>query len=229
MSDSWTDRLSAYLDDELSLADRRAVDEHLAQCEECRAVLSQLAGVRDWAEEYEGEPPREAVWNAISSAVRGDARHGDIVSLQEVRRRRSRMWRVIPAALAATLVLAAVGAGSWTVGRATAPTREILVTANPMRLITTTSPGRSLLVAERYGAAIAQMEQALFANGDQLDTATVRILRQKLIVIDRAIAEARQALADDPGSAYLADHFTNMMRRKLALLRNAASAGVTSS
>lgn len=229
MSDEWTDRLSAYLDDELSTSERAAVDGHLANCEECRTVLAQLDRVRDWAEEYEGEPPRGTVWDGISSAIRGNTGRNQVVSIEDARRRTRRPRFIIPAALAATLALAAVGTGSWWVARATAPTREILVTTNPTRLITTSSPGTSLLAAEKYGAAIAQLEQALFENGGYLDTATVRILSEKLIVIDRAISEAREALADDPASEYLADHFSNMMQRKLALLRNAASAGVASS
>jgi hypothetical protein len=229
MSDEWTDRLSAYLDDELSASEREAVEGHLAECEECRAVLAQLGRVRDWAEDYEGELPREAVWRGISSTIRGSTGQDKVVSIENAGRRTRRPRYFIPAALAATLALAAVGTGSWWAARATAPTREILVTTNPTRLITTSSPGTSLLAAEKYGAAIAQLEQALFQNGGHLDTATVRILSEKLIVIDRAITEAREALADDPASDYLADHFTNMMQRKLALLRNAASAGVASS
>jgi anti-sigma factor RsiW len=229
MHDEWTDRLSAYLDDELSASERAAVDRHLAQCEACRAVLSQLGRVRDWAEDYEGEPPREGVWRGISEAIRGHSGEQRVVPIAAARDRPQRLRWMIPAALAATLALALVGSGSWWLGRASAPSREILVTTNPTRLITTSSPGTSLLAAEKYGAAIAQLERAMFENGPQLDTATVRILQDKLIVIDRAITEAREALADDPASEYLADHFTNMMQRKLALLRNAASAGVTSS
>jgi len=203
----WTDRLSAYLDDELSASQHEAVDGHLGGCEVCRAALAQLGQVRDWAEDYEGELPREAVWRGISSTIRGSAGQNQVVSIENARRRTRRPRYIIPAALAATLVLAAVGSGSWWAARATAPTREILVTNNPTRLITTSSPGTSLLAAEKYGAAIAQLEQALFENGGYLDTATVRILSEKLIVIDRAISEAREALADDPASEYLADLF----------------------
>jgi hypothetical protein len=58
---------------------------------------------------------------------------------------------------------------------------------------------------------------------DGLDSVTIRVLRDKLLVIDRAIAEAREALARDPSSPYLADHYAGMMRTKLTLLRNAAA------
>ena len=39
MNDAWTDRLSEYLDDELSPAERAAIDEHLRGCPGCRGVL----------------------------------------------------------------------------------------------------------------------------------------------------------------------------------------------
>jgi len=53
----------------------------------------------------------------------------------------------------------------------------------------------------------------------RLDTATVRIVRKNLAVIDRAISEARMALRNDPGNAYLNLHLANTMRRKVDLLR----------
>ena len=52
---------------------------------------------------------------------------------------------------------------------------------------------------------------------------TVRVLEQNLAVIDRAIVEAGRALAADPGNAYLNAHFARTMRRKLDLLRQAAT------
>ena len=167
------------------------------------------------------------MWDGVRRAIaeRGDEQ---VIRLHDRRHHRARRF-VLPMALAAVLALGVVGTGAWWAARATAPTRQILVTTMPTRLITTTSPAKSLLAAEKYGAAIAQLEQALFHGNAQLDTATVRILQEKLILIDRAITEARQALAEDPASEYLADHFTNMMQRKLGLLRSATSTGMTSS
>jgi len=39
MQDEWTDRLSEYLDGELSDEERCAVESHLAGCERCAAIL----------------------------------------------------------------------------------------------------------------------------------------------------------------------------------------------
>ncbi len=229
MSDQWTDRLSAYLDDELSATERAAFERHLVECEECHTTLNQLGSVRTWAEGYEGLPTSEAVWVGVREGIKGGSADAKVVSIQDARPRWRRLRIAVPLALAATMALVVVGVGSWWVGRATAPRREIVVSTMPARLLTTSSQAQSLLAAERYGAAIAQLEQVLLTNGGQLDTATVRILNRNLAVIDRAIRQAREALATDPGSAYLADHFTHMMQRKLTLLRRVASAGVAAS
>ena len=68
-------------------------------------------------------------------------------------------------------------------------------------------------------AAIADLQTALTQNERRLDTATVRIVRMNLAIIDRAIADARIALQKDPGNAYLNLHLANTMRRKVELLR----------
>jgi hypothetical protein len=80
-------------------------------------------------------------------------------------------------------------------------------------------------VADRYVAVISELERALLHDQGQLDTATARILREKLLIIDQAIAEARAALMSDPYNGYLTDHYTRMMRGKLTTLWNAASVG----
>jgi anti-sigma factor RsiW len=225
MSDEWTDRLSAYLDDELGADERAAFERHAVECQECRTTLNQLGSLRTWAEGYEGLPTSEAVWVRVREGIKSRSGGAKVVSIQEARPRWRQLRFAVPLALAATMALGVVGVGSWWLGRVTAPRHEIVVSTLPARLLTTSSQSQALLAAERYGAAIAQLEQALLTNGGQLDTATVRILTRNLAVIDRAIRQAREALATDPGSAYLADHYTNMMQRKLTLLRRAASVG----
>ncbi len=214
MSDQWTDRLSAYLDGELDGEERDALTAHLARCEECRTAVAQLEGVRSWAATFEGRPPRVDVWPRIAESIR--ARRG------RTARRQFATFRV-PQALAAGIVLAAVAGGSWWIARATAPEAAPVVVA---RVAPAAGPAQhaAVLAAERYGGAIADLERALLEDAEGLDTATVRVLREKLEIIDRAIAEARDALNRDPSSEYLADHYAGMMRRKLTLLRSASFA-----
>jgi len=72
-----------------------------------------------------------------------------------------------------------------------------------------------------YDASVSQLQQALATGRTKLDTATVRVLETNLAIIDKAIAEARSALATDPNSSYLSMHLAQTMRTKLDLLRRA--------
>ncbi len=213
MNDEWTDRLSEYVDEELGAEERVRLEEHLAGCAECRTAVAQLRGIKSWAHSYQGRAPRAGVWARIEDEIR--ARRG--AHRIEPRRRAYR----IPYAAAAALALLLVGGGGWWLGRATAPEANLPVVAT-FQPTAGVASGKAVLAAERYGAAIAQLERALF-EGEELDSVTVRVLQDKLMIIDRAIGEAREALGRDPSSAYLADHYAGMMRTKLTLLRNAAS------
>jgi hypothetical protein len=51
----------------------------------------------------------------------------------------------------------------------------------------------------------------------------VSVVEQNLSTIDRAIAEARSALAADPSNSYLSGHLVETRRRKLDLLRRTAA------
>ena len=42
MSDTWTGRLSEYLDEELSVPEQRALEAHLEKCAGCRKALEEL-------------------------------------------------------------------------------------------------------------------------------------------------------------------------------------------
>jgi hypothetical protein len=77
--------------------------------------------------------------------------------------------------------------------------------------------------SQSYAAAVADLERVLAEGRGRLDTTTVRVIEQNLATIDRAIAEAQRALAADSGNMYLNTHLAETMRRKLELLRQAAS------
>ena len=49
------------------------------------------------------------------------------------------------------------------------------------------------------------------------------LIEMNLAAIDRAIAQAQQALNADPANMYLNTHLAETMRRKLELLRQAAA------
>lgn len=75
---------------------------------------------------------------------------------------------------------------------------------------------------DRYDSAIAELETVLRDHRAQLDPATVAVLEQNLAIVDKAIADARRALAADPASAYLNGYLTQQLQRKVQVLRRAA-------
>jgi hypothetical protein len=70
---------------------------------------------------------------------------------------------------------------------------------------------------------VADLERVLEQGRGTLDTTTVRVIERNLALIDRAITDARRALAADPGNTYLNAHLARTMRRKIDLLRQAAT------
>ena len=91
----------------------------------------------------------------------------------------------------------------------------------PAHLIGATS--RLVLPWAQYDAATADLERVLETGRGQLRPETVRAIEQSVASIDRAIEQARQALAKDPANEYLSRHLADNMKRKLELLREAAA------
>lgn len=219
MTDVWTDKLSDYLNGDLSRADVAALEDHLARCEECRATVAELRHVIAWAGSHQGRPPEVDAWPAIAKTIHAGGRQRAGFRKASPGRRAPWFPVTVPQAVAAGISLVTVAAGTWWVARQTAspPVSAVAAQAPPPG----PSPASALMAAQKYGAAIGELEQVLLRGGG-LDTSTVRIVREKLTLIDRAIDEARAALAEDPNNRYLTAHFAGMMRRKLALLRTVA-------
>lgn len=224
MNDQWTDRLSDYLDDELPAGERAALEAHLATCSECRTTLGELRQVVARAQALEDTEPAKDLWRGIRGQLQTTG-HGPVV----VRSAR-RFAFSIPQLIAASIGLVLLsGSATWMA------LRNQQAGAGVAQL--TPEPGERGLVNVSYDSrwrnrtavAIAELQDELTANEAQLDTATVRIVRQNLAVIDRAISQAQKALQRDPNSAYLQLHLANTMRQKVELLRRANNLAVTES
>ena len=225
MTDQWMNRLSDYLDGGLAANDQAALETHLTGCAACRATLEELRRVVARAQALEDRPPVNELWSGIADRI-GISTGQAIVSLADRRERgeqrgRRRMVFSIPQAIAAGVALMVVSAGAaWFASRPA----------------TTTAGGGTVVITEErsdgpnvrnatvnYDLAVADLERTLEAGRGRLDTTTVRVLEDNLALIDRAIAQARAALAADPANAYLNHHLADTMRRKLQLLRRANS------
>jgi anti-sigma factor RsiW len=206
MSDCATDRLSAYLDDELSATEREAVEHHLRQCAECEQTLADLRRVVARAAALTGAPPAKDLWPGIARATSGASRA-------------VRVSLTIPELAAAAVLLMALSGGAvWLVQRAEPPVPDL---ARLERATPAVEPVR--FAGEQYDLAIADLERALDEGRSRLDPQTVRVLEASLEAIDRAIEQSRLALAADPADPYLTNHLAEAKKRKLALLRRASA------
>jgi hypothetical protein len=232
MPGHWTDRLSEYLDRELSAAEEAAADEHLSRCAACRHTLAELREVRALARQLAPTPPDTDLWPAIAAAIGSEpvVRRTEVTPLRVPRR----YTFSLPQLAAAGIALAAItGSGVWLArgGEGVTPVavRTDATAAAPTPAGDTPVQSASLRAAETYDAAIGDLEQVLEGGREHLDPATVRVLESNLALIDSAIVEAQRAIAADPANAYLNSHLARTMQRKLELLRRAATLATTRS
>lgn len=158
-------------------------------------------------------------------------------------RRALRAWRAAPtlSRLAATLVLAALsGAAAWltlgapSFGPAADPQAGVEAVAQPDGVSSQASAGVVAVLAgaaapdvdaifEGYETSTRVFDRVLEEGAATLSPETLDAVREALAVADRAIAEARRALEEDPGSEELARILFASMKRRLELLRSAAA------
>ena len=81
---------------------------------------------------------------------------------------------------------------------------------------------RTVGTRELYDREIASLSRILEERRDALDPRTAAILESNLVIIDRAIAESREALRRDPASRFLGQQLDRALDKKLELLRTAA-------
>lgn len=219
-TDSFTDRLSEYLDDELSPSERAALDAHLVQCEGCRSTVDELRGVMLEARSLGNAPPSRDLWAGVAARV---APGGPLRAFVSPFRRAisSRLSFTVPQLAAAGLALMVLSGGLVWMARSGDPRADFpLISAQ-------VSDGPAIAPANvadpRDDEAIADLERTLAASSTKLDPETVRVVEENLAAIDRAVDQCRRALTTDPANVYLNTHLAEMQEQKLMLLRRATA------
>jgi anti-sigma factor RsiW len=215
MSDQWTDRLSEYLDGEMKGSERAFLEAHLERCEDCQDTLAGLRRVLMRARSLEDRPPATDLWAGVAERIGAPARTVVLPA-------RRRFTFSLPQLLAAGITLVVLSAsGAWMLhpGVQTVAVQPVPVASENASVTPVGAPS----AAQSYDAAVHDLEQVLEEGRGRLDSATVRVLEQNLALIDRAIAEARRAVAADSANVYLNTHLAQTMRRKVDLLRQAAA------
>jgi len=224
MHEEWTDKLSDFLDDELTADERAAVAQHLASCPHCAKVAADLEQVVTRARTVTPRPPQVDLWPGV---------HARIERIAQPRR----VSLTLPQLAAAAALLVAVSGGlAWRTAQRTGATTVAQGTAPAEASSERTVPAESVTVAPatpvttrvsyadaQYDAAVSDLEKAVKNGRGRLDASTISIVEHNLQIIDQAIEQARQALEADPANSYLSGHLVEARRRKLDLLRRAAA------
>ena len=222
----WTDRLSEYLDGELSPAERSSLEAHLGTCAECAHVLDELKAVVSRTRGLQDTPPGRDLWSGIERAIASlpqedgqvidfSARLGSIDPLEEDGRLRLSLSQVAAASL---ILMVGSAAASWSL-RPLVGSGSVEDDTGIAAVVQVSLP---VGVGESYSEELAQLEALLSEHRDELAPNTVRILEKNLGIIDRAIQESGEALAGDPGNEYLREHLERTVRRKVDYLRDAS-------
>jgi len=218
MSDLWTDRLSEYLDGELPAATREALERHLEECASCAAVLDELRAVAARARSLDDRPPVRDLWSGVAARIGAAAPEAAPAPRARVLRF-PRVTLSLPQLAAAAVVLVIVSGAvaiRWNGSPAPAPGPGLATDGAP---IPAASFAAAPLGGARYDSAVVDLERAVADGRDRLDSVTVRVIEENLAIIDQAIAQARAALAADPGSLYLNNHLAGTLKRKIDLLQ----------
>jgi len=226
MHEQWTDKLSDYLDGELSEAESRAVDAHLRECAHCAGVLNDLKRVvaRAQASGETARPPRADLWSGIAERI--DARHAPeagadlrspVGKVAAFRGRASRhvSFSLPQLAAAAALVAAVSGGIVWQL-RPAAPgapegaPQDRTQAADSLTGVAADSPtdvGRPFRAAEDSGARIETVGLA----DAQYDAAVVDL--------EKALKAGRGKL--DPSTVAVVEHNLQIIDQAISQAREA--------
>ena len=232
----WTERLSDYLDGELTAVQRAECDAHLAACTQCRTVLAELQAVVQISRDDGDVFPATDLWPGVLSRIGNAAptqaasTGGDVVSFDAARTRartpRQVVFTLPQLALAASLLIAvSAGVAYLAAGRATtspaSPEDRIIQAQAEQLLPPSATVERANFADAQFDQAVADLERVLTDRRELLDPRTVLIIERNLAAIDQAIREARAALDGDPANTFLNSHLADARRKKLELLRQA--------
>ena len=228
--------LPDYLDGTtLGAAARVAAGAHLRDCADCAALVTDLRMIVRDAGELPMLTPSRDLWSGIESRIEspvvsltsritGEHAAADLTSPILVPR--ATVWSARRVAVAASL-LVAVTAGTtyWAVARTLATPATVATTERATGATRSTpviAAANRPTAEQTFDREIAVLHNIVRDRRADLDSITLGVIEKNLMVIDKAIAESKAALARNPASAFLADRLNRAYDSKLQVLRDVA-------
>jgi hypothetical protein len=223
----YIDRIQELVDGSLGSIRRAELEQHLAQCEGCRALHDDLERIRDAAAALPAMQPPDGAWLQIAGRLRQEGR---VRPLQDEARAAAAQRPYAWLALAAALVLA-VGMSVLYLFRSTPVPASAPATA-PAAAQAGNAPDTKAVEAvqsevdvaqQQFESAIAKMDELRKANMALIDPQTSTVIEKNLGIIDQAIAENRAAVKAEPASVAARATLFETLRQKVSLLQDTIS------
>jgi anti-sigma factor RsiW len=201
--------INEYVDGQLSEDERHDAERHLGGCADCRRSVEQLRDLVEKAAALPGEisPPRDLL-PGIRRAVEGEGAPQTGTAW---------MWW---AGLAATVVIViTVGITSITIKDNGGDTVQIAPSPGAILPASHTALTEFRAAEQEYLRAAAFLADALEKQRSTLSPETAAVVDENLEIINRAIANVRQALDADPGNPRSGQVLTALYQQKIEILR----------
>lgn len=217
--DDFDAALPERLDGTLPADAAAAAEAHRAGCARCAALVADLEGLMSNARTMPDLAPSRDLWPAIAERIA--PRMLELPARPAVRQASAAPWRRWAAA--AALVAVSVG-GTYVAMRPRGDSRSGGATLaegpgqpRTPKPIAVSRPS----AVETLSGEVRSLEDALAQRTGELDPKTVAVIQQSLQIIDRAISDARTALAADPSNPLLDEQLTRVLGKKVELMRRA--------
>lgn len=229
-------QLADYFENTLTPRVRRAMDAHASSCLRCAAIVRDIEGIRHQAAHLPELEPSHDLWDGIAARI-----EAPVIRLEPTPVQRAVSFRTLRlTAVAAGLVIVTAGVTWMLANRGTATPQvatqsdasapAVSTPMSPAATAPTAAPTTTLASARAarptaevtYDMEIARLRGILDLRRNDLDSSTVAVLSLSLATIDRAIADARAALARDSASGFLNEQLNRALEKKLGLLRTVA-------
>ena len=196
---------------------RAELQIHLDDCDACRRLADDLLRIRTLASSLDRLSPPDRVWLQVAGRLRQEGR------VAAPPPRRISTWRLAPLAMAASLLLVVSAAVYQLYPRSGTDTAKLTppTAGNASQTDVVQGVEEEFRKAEQhYQNGIAKLEEAAKTNDGAIDTQTAEMLQKPLLEIDRAIAESREALRNDPQSVAARNSLFAALKRKVIVLQD---------
>ncbi len=219
-------RLQDFVDGLCDSVEERRMREHLAACESCcteerelRRLLTRVAelprSIEPPSDLWPGVAPRLAERTPDHAQEQRGRMSAGARAAGPGRRWTPRQWALQAAAAVAFMVL---GAALSQFSAGPAPTGDGPPTYGDVRPAAL-SMGRFDALEAEYLRAKEDLWLMTYSRHDDLSPVKVETIRRNLLIIDEAISELREALAEDPGNRQLENRLLANHRRSIELLQ----------